>query len=91
MLLKIQYLLHSQEFYYIEFLLFFWLISVSKSGTKAPTSLTFDNNGTKMFVVGFNGDYINEFTLSAELCPTKLIKVQKKNDIYKRNCTRFGH
>ena len=60
--------------------MFFWLILVSKSGTKAPTSLTFDNNGTKMFVVGFNGDDINEFTLSAELCPTKLIKVQK----YKR-------
>ena len=30
-----------------------------------PTGLAFNNDGTKMFVVGFNGDDINEFTLSA--------------------------
>ena len=29
-----------------------------------PSSLTFNNDGTKMFVLGFTGDDVNEYTLS---------------------------
>ena len=30
-----------------------------------PSSLTFNNDGTKMFVLGFTGDDVNEYTLSS--------------------------
>ncbi|MDC6464664.1 secretion protein, partial [Candidatus Pelagibacter ubique] len=37
--------------------------SVSSQET-GPTSVTFNNDGTKMFVLGYIGDDVNEYTLS---------------------------
>ena len=42
---------------------FFNSFSVSSQETK-PTGITFNNNGTKMFIVGYSGDDVNEYTLA---------------------------
>ena len=38
------------------------VLIASQEGT--PTGLAFNNDGTKMFVVGFSSDAVNEYTLS---------------------------
>ena len=39
--------------------------SFSVSGQESsPTGLAFNNDGTKMFIIGFDGDDVNEYTLS---------------------------
>ena len=50
--------------------------STSVSGQEsAPTGMAFSNNGTRMFVIGTNGDEINEYTLSTAFDASTLTHV----------------
>jgi DNA-binding beta-propeller fold protein YncE len=54
--------------------------SVSAQET-SPTGIAFNNNGTKMFIVGTDGDDVNEYNLGAPLVPSGYQPVHTKASI----------
>ena len=64
--------------------------SVSAQET-GPTGITFNNDGTKMFIVGYSGDDVNEYSLSTAFDVSTATYVQNFSCRCSRNCSIWNN